>query len=259
MRVVIEPNPGAAARFAARCVAELVTRKPECVLALAAGTTMVPVYREVVALHRRERVSFARTRAFDLDEYAGLASDDPRSFVRFLREHVIEQVDFSAAHHFAPDGCAADLDAECARYETAIVSAGGLDLALLGLGRNGHLAFNEPGASLAGRTRVEVLMRPHITENGDPDPLPRVAITMGLGTLLAARACLVVAFGAEKERSAAEMIEGPVTSLVPASVLQHHPQTTVVLDDAAAALLVNAAHYREVETLRREMESNATR
>ena len=121
------------------------------------------------------------------------------------------------------------------------MSAGGLDLALLGLGRNGHLAFNEPGASLAGRTRVEVLMRPHITENGDPDPLPRVAITMGLGTLLAARACLVVAFGAEKERSAAEMIEGPVTSLVPASVLQHHPNTTVVLDDAAAALLVNAA------------------
>ena len=259
MRVVIEPNPGAAARFAARCVAELVTRKPECVLALAAGTTMVPVYREVVALHRRERVSFARTRAFDLDEYAGLASDDPRSFVRFLREHLIAKVDFSAAHHLAPDARAADLDAECARYEAAIVSAGGLDLALLGLGRNGHLAFNEPGASLAGRTRVEVLMRPHITENGDPDPLPRVAITMGLGTLLAARACLVVAFGDEKERSAAEMIEGPVTSLVPASVLQHHPNTTVVLDDAAAALLVNAAHYREVETLRRDLEKNARR
>jgi glucosamine-6-phosphate deaminase len=108
------------------------------------------------------------------------------------------------------------------------------------------LAFNEPGV-VAGRTRVEVLMRPHITEKGDPDSLPRVAITMGLGTLLAARACLVVAFGAEKERSAAEMVEGPVTSLVPASVLQHHPHTTVVLDDAAAALLVNAAHYREVE------------
>ena len=259
MRVVIEPNPAAAARFAARCVAEWVTRKPECVLALAAGATMVPVYREVAALHRRERVSFARARAFDLDEYAGLAGDDPRSFVRFVREHVVERVDFSAGHHFAPDACAADLDAECARYEAAIVSAGGLDLALLGLGRNGHLAFNEPGASLAGRTRVEVLMRPHITENGDPDPLPRVAITMGLGTLLAARACLVVAFGAEKERSAAEMIEGPVTSLVPASVLQHHPNTTVVLDDAAAALLVNAAHYREGETLRRDLEKSARR
>ena len=257
MRVVIEANPEAAARFAARRVAELVRQKADCTLALAAGSTMIPVYREVARLHQHEHVSFARTRAFDLDEYAGLASDDPRSLVRFLREHLIEQVDFNTAHHFAPDARAADLDAECARYEAAIVSASGLDLAVLGLGRNGHLAFNEPGASLAGRTRVEVLMRPHITEDGDPDPLPRVAITMGLGTILAARACLVVAFGAEKERSAAEMIEGPVTSLVPASVLQHHPNTTVVLDDAAAALLVNAAHYREVETLRREMEKNA--
>lgn len=259
MRVVIEPNPEAAARFAARYVAGWVTRKPECVLALAAGATMVPVYRELVALHQRERVSFARVRAFDVDEYADLASDDPRSFVRFVREHMTAQVDFGACHHLAPDACAADLDAECARYEAAIVSAGGLDLALLGLGRNGHLAFNEPGASLAGRTRVEVLMRPHITATDDADPLPRVAITMGLGTLLDARACLVVAFGAEKERSAAEMIEGPVTSLVPASVLQHHPHATVVLDDAAAALLVNAAHYREVETLRREMEKSAPR
>ncbi|MCX5738201.1 MAG: glucosamine-6-phosphate deaminase [Proteobacteria bacterium] len=257
MRVVIEPNPEEAARFAAHRVAELVSRKADCVLALAAGSTMIPVYREVARLHQRERVSFARARAFDLDEYAGLASNDPRSFVCFLREHLIEQVDFRAENHFAPDAHAVDLDAECTRYEAAIVSAGGLDLAVLGLGRNGHLAFNEPGASLAGRTRVEVLMRPHITEDGDPDPLPRVAITMGLGTILAARGCLVVAFGAEKERSAAEMIEGPVTSLVPASVLQHHPNTTVVLDDAAAALLVNAAHYREVETLRREMEKNA--
>ncbi len=259
MRVVIEPNPKEAARFAARRVDELVGRKADCVLALAAGSTMIPVYREVVELHQREGRSFARARAFNLDEYAGLASDDPRSFLRFLREHLIAQVDLSAANHFAPDACAVDLDAACGRYEAAITAAGGLDLAVLGLGRNGHLAFNEPGASLAGRTRVEVLMRPHITEQEEPDPLPRVAITMGLGTILAARSCLVVAFGAEKERAAAEMIEGPVTSLVPASVLQHHPNTTVVLDDAAAALLVNAAHYREVETLRREMEKNARR
>jgi glucosamine-6-phosphate deaminase len=259
VRVVIEPNAEAAARFAARCVALLVGRKPECVLALAAGSTMVPVYREVTALHQRERLSFARTRAFDLDEYAGLAADDPRSFVRFLREHLVSRADFASGNHLAPDARAADLDAECVRYEAAIEAAGGLDLAVLGLGRNGHLAFNEPGASLAGRTRVEVLMRPHITEDDDPDPLPRVAITMGLGTILASRACLVVAFGAEKERAAAEMIEGPVTSLVPASVLQHHPNTTVVLDDAAAALLVNAAHYREVEALRRDLEKNARR
>ena len=259
MRVVIEPDAESAARFAARSVAQLVARKPDCVLALAAGSTMVPVYRELVKLHESEGISFARVRDFDLDEYAGLAPDDPRSFTRFVRDHLVARADFAPHHHFAPDACAADLDAECARYEAAIGQAGGLDLVVLGLGRNGHLAFNEPGASLAGRTRVEVLMRPHITAEDDPDPLPRVAITMGLGTILAARACLVVAFGAEKERAAAEMIEGPVTSLVPASVLQHHPSTTVVLDDAAAALLVNAAHYREVEALRRDLEKNAKR
>ena len=217
------------------------------------------MYREVAALHARERLSFARTRAFDLDEYAGLSSDDPRSFARFLRQHLISRVDIAPGNHFVPDARAADLDAECARYEAAIDAAGGLDLAVLGVGRNGHLAFNEPGASFASRTRVEVLMRPHITEQDDPDPLPRVAITMGLGTILASRACLVVATGAEKERSVAEMIEGPVTSLVPASVLQHHPNTTVMLDDAAGALLVNAAHYREVEALRRDLEKNAGR
>jgi glucosamine-6-phosphate deaminase len=256
---VIEADAEAAARFAARCVAKLVQQKADCVLALAAGSTMVPVYREVAALHERDHLSFAGTRAFDLDEYAGLAGDDPRAFARFLREHLISRVDIAPANHFVPDARAADLDAECARYEAAIDAAGGLDLAVLGIGRNGHLAFNEPGASFAGRTRVEVLMRPHITQEDDPDPLPRVAITMGLGTILASRACLVVAFGAAKERSVAEMIEGPVTSLVPASVLQHHPNTTVVLDDAAAALLVNAAHYREVETLRRDLEKNAGR
>ena len=124
---------------------------------------------------------------------------------------------------------------------------------ILGVGDVG--VTNEPGASLAGRTRVEVLMRNGIPELGETDPLPRVAITMGIGTILSARRCLVVAFGSEKERAVAEMIEGPVTSIVPASALQLHADTTVVCDDAAAALLVNAAHYREAEALRREMES----
>jgi glucosamine-6-phosphate deaminase len=256
MRVVIEPDAAAAARFAARAVVELVAQKPDAVLALAAGTTMVPVYREIAERCERDGVSFARVRVFDLDEYAGLTADDPRSFERFVRDHFVAPVGMDPARHAALDACAADLDAACAHYEDAIAKAGGLDLAVLGLGRNGHLAFNEPGSSLAGRTRVEVLMRPHIAENG-PDPLPRVALTIGLGTILDARRCLVVAFGAEKERAAAEMIEGPVTSLLPASSLQLHPNTCVVLDDAAAALLINAAHYREAEAMRREMEAGA--
>jgi len=253
VRVVIESSREAAAGFAAEWVVKRVAQRPESVLALAAGSTMVAVYGAVAARCAAEGTSFARARAFNLDEYAGLAADDPRSFRHFVRNELATRVGLPDAAHFAPDGLAADLEAECERYDAAIAGAGGLDLAVLGLGRNGHLAFNEPGCSLAGRTRIEVLMRVELSGDERRQALPRVAITMGIGTLLAARACLVVAFGAEKERAVAEMIEGPVTSLVPASALQLHPNVTVVLDDPAAALLVNAAHYRESELVRRGM------
>ncbi|RIL05803.1 MAG: glucosamine-6-phosphate deaminase [Proteobacteria bacterium] len=253
VRIVIESSAEAGAAFAAQWVARQAVRRPECVLALAAGSTMLPVYAAIAAAHAGNGGLFTRCRAFDLDEYVGLAGDDPRSFRHFVRSHFTARVGIADAAHDAPNGLAVDLEAECARYEAAIEAAGGLDVAVLGLGRNGHLAFNEPGVSLAGRTRVEVLMRSEVLEFGEPSPLPRVAITMGVGTILAARRCLVLAFGSHKERAVAEMLEGAVTSMVPASALQLHSDTTVVLDDAAAALLVNAAHYREAEALRREM------
>jgi len=257
MRVVIEPSREAASAIAARLVVSRVAREPASVLALAAGSTMVPVYAAVAARCAEERTTFARARVFDLDEYVGLAPRDPRSFRHFVERELGSKVGLPIASHAAPDALAENLEAECARYEAAIEAAGGLDLAVLGLGRNGHIAFNEPGCSLAARTRVEVLMRVELSGNDHREALPRVAITMGIGTILAARSCLVVAFGAEKERAVAEMIEGPITSYVPASALQLHPDVTVVLDDAAAALLVNAAHYREAEALRRSVAGSA--
>jgi glucosamine-6-phosphate deaminase len=253
VRIVIESSREAAAAFAASWIAGRVAQKPDGVLAVAAGTTMVPVYASVAERCAANGASFARARIFDLDEYVGLSGDDPRSFRHFVRTHLGRTVGLPDAAHFAPDGTAADLEAECERYESAIAAAGGIDVAVLGLGRNGHLAFNEPGCSLASRTRIEVLMRVELSGDERRMALPRVALTMGIGTILAARACLVVAFGAEKERAVAEMVEGPVTSFVPASALQLHPNTTVVLDEAAAALLVHAAHYREAEALRREI------
>lgn len=255
VRVVIESSREEAAAFAARAIARRVAAKPTSVLALAAGSTMVPVYAAVAAECASNGASFAGCRVFGLDEYAGLAAGDPRSFRQFVRAHLGAKVGLPDASHFAPDGAAADLEAECARYEAAIESAGGIDLAVLGLGRNGHLAFNEPGGSLGSRTRIEVLMRVEISRADHRPELPRVALTMGIGTILSARACLVVALGSEKERAVAEMIEGPVTSFVPASALQLHPNTTVVLDDASCALLVNAAHYREAESVRRAMKT----
>lgn len=249
MRVVIEPSREAAAAFAASLLVERVAERPASVLALAAGSTMVPVYAAVVEQARRAGVSFARCRAFDLDEVVGVAAHDAGSFRHFIESHLTDALDLPRAAHFAPNACAPDLEAECARYEAAIAAAGGLDLAVLGLGRNGHIAFNEPGSSLASRTRVESLM-PAAGGAGARREPPRAAITMGVGTILAARECLLVAFGAEKQRAVAEMIEGPVASRVPASALQLHASATVVLDGAAAAGLANAAHYREAEELR---------
>lgn len=246
MRIVIESTREAAAALAAGLLVERVARSPASVLALAAGSTMVPVYAAAAEHARRAGVCFARCRAFGLDEYVGLAPDDPRSFRHFVATHFADAVGLPRSAHFAPDPRAADLEAECARYEAAIAAAGGIELAVLGLGRNGHIAFNEPGSSLASRTRVVLLMPPQ------REAPARVAITLGVATLLAARACLVVAFGAEKQRAVAEMLEGPVASRVPASALQLHPNVTVVLDDAAAAQLANAAYYREAEALRRE-------
>ena len=250
MRVVIEPDAAAAARFAAVRVADLVRHKPEGVLALATGSTMIPVYRALVELCARERLSLTRITAFNLDEYVGLAPDDAQSFCRFLREQLLERVDFDPNRHFAPDGRVADLDAECRRYEAAIAAAGGLDLALLGLGRNGHLAFNEPGSSLASRTRVELLMRDTRT-----DGRLRMAITMGIATLLESRACLLVALGPEKARAAAAMVEGPIRALLPASALQLHADVTIVLDEEAAARLQHAQYHREREAAAREREA----
>jgi glucosamine-6-phosphate deaminase len=230
--VVIEPDVESAARTAARHVADLVRVRPEATLAWAAGSTMVPVYAALVAIADGEALPFARIRSFGLDEYRGIAADDPRSFRRFVREHLLDRVAAPAERHDSPDGLACDPAAECERYEAAIASAGGLDLAVLGLGRNGHLAFNEPGAPLSGRTHVEMLL-----PDSRKRDLPRLAITMGLGTLRDARALLLVALGDEKARAAAAALEGPVTARVPASVLQLHPDATVILDEAAAAEL----------------------
>jgi glucosamine-6-phosphate deaminase len=232
LKVAIEPDPEAAGRAAARLVASLVRARPDATLALAAGSTMVPVYRALVEIATAEGIPFARIRAFDLDEYAGVAPDDPRSFRRFVREHLLDRLGVPPDRHEAPDGLALDPAAECARYEAAIARAGGLDLALLGLGRNAHLAFNEPGAPLAGRTYVELLQ-----PDSRKRDLPRLAITMGLGTIRDARALLLVALGPEKAGAVADALEGPVTARVPASVLQLHPDATVILDEPAAARL----------------------
>lgn len=240
MRLHVEPNAPALAEHAARRLVAAVRARPDAVLGLATGRTMRPVYAALARRLREEGLSLAGVRAFALDEYVGVGRDDPRSFRTFLARHVLEATDLPAASLAVPDGLAADPEAEAGRYEAAVREAGGLDLQLLGIGRNGHLGFNEPGAPLGGPCHVQRLAEETLAANREAlaageAPPPRAAITLGLGSILAARACLLVASGAAKAAAVAAAVEGPVTERVPASVLQRHPDATVLLDAAAAA------------------------
>lgn len=259
MRVIVEPTPEAAAVRAASRVASLVRRRPDCVLALSSGSTPVRVYQELVRLHRESGLDFSQVRTFNLDEYVGLDRDDPRSFAAYIGKHLIRHVNLGRDRAESPDGRAPDPVAECARYEAAIAAAGGLDLALLGIGADGHIAFNEPGSSLRSRTRVKTLARKTLRANapgfGDAADVPRLALTMGIGTLLDARACVLLAFGAEKAQAVQAAVEGPVTAQVPASALQLHPEVSVVLDEAAASDLARLDYYRETEVAQRALEA----
>jgi glucosamine-6-phosphate deaminase len=255
MRVVIEPT-AELYRLAALRVAAQVRAKPASVLGLATGRTMLPLYDELARLHAAGELSFARVAAFTLDEYVGVAPDDPGSFRHYMRVHLLERSDLPARALHLP-GAGHGEPAEAARaYEAAIRAAGGIDLQLLGLGRNAHLGFNEPGSSLASRTRVKALAEETRAAGALPGRV-RMAITMGLGTILEARACLLIATGAAKADAVAATIEGPLTASAPGSVLQLHPEVLAYVDEAAAAKLARRAYYHEAEALQRRLEGEA--
>jgi glucosamine-6-phosphate deaminase len=230
-------------------VARLIRGKPDAVLALPTGATPRAVYAELVRQHRAEGLSFARVTAFNLDEYVGVPPEHPGSFRRALHEALYRHVDLPDGQAHAPDGLDADPPAACRRYEERIAAAGGLDLALLGLGRDGHIAFNEPTSSLGSRTRIKTLADETRAANQasfGPDPVPRHALTMGIATILSARRCVLLAFGPAKAGAVARAVEGPLTAMVPASALQLHPNATVIVDEAAATGLTFRPYYDAV-------------
>lgn len=234
---------------AADLVAEVVAANPAAVLALPTGNTPRAIYSELVRRHRDQGLSFGRATVFNLDEYVGIPPDHPGAFRRAIQEAFVRHVDLPPERAHAPDGQADDLGMACARYEAEIAAAGGWDLALLGLGTDGHIAFNEPTSSLGSRTRVKTLTEETRAVNQPAfgaDPVPRQAVTVGIGTILAARRCVLVAFGAAKAAAVAKTIEGPLAALVPASALQLHQQATVIVDEAAAVGLSLRAYYDAV-------------
>jgi glucosamine-6-phosphate deaminase len=251
MEILIRESPEAGCLLGARIIAGLVRRKPDAVLGLATGRTPLRLYGELVRLHREEGLDFSRVTTFNLDEYVGLAPDHPQSYRRFMDESLFGPAGFDPARTFVPNGVAADLQAECRLYERRIAAAGGIDLQLLGLGRNGHIGFNEPTGSLSSRTWIKILSEQTRRDNGAlfgvAEEVPRHAITMGVGTILDARRCLLLAFGPAKVRAVELMVEGAVSALCPGSALQLHPRTTVVLDENSAAGLHHTDHYRWVD------------
>lgn len=247
MRVLIEADAQAVACRAAALVEQLVRRRPDAVLGLAAGATPLAMYGLLTDPARR--LDLSRLTVFGLDEYLGLDATHPASCAFTLRRHFVDGAAIPESRVHLLDGTAqGDLDAYCAAHEAAIGAAGGLDLQILGLGVNGHVGFNEPGCGLAGRTRPVALRRSTRATNAPifaPAEVPPAALSMGIGTIGAARRVLLLATGPSKAEAVAKMVEGPVSAMVPASALQLHPDAVVVLDEAAAARLALAEDYRD--------------
>ncbi|HKC25274.1 MAG TPA: glucosamine-6-phosphate deaminase [Thermoanaerobaculia bacterium] len=250
MEVVILPDPAACARYAARVVASVLAERPGAALGVAAGSTMEPLYAELARLQREGALDLSRAELFLLDEWAGVDGSHPASFERFVRERLLAPAGLARERLRAPRGEGAEIPAACASYERAIREAGGIDLQLLGLGVDGHLGFNEPGSSLASRTRLKTLTAETAARStplfGREEDVPRHVLTMGLGTILESRAALLLAFGEAKAAAAAAAVEGPLTASVPASALQLHPRALAVLDEAAGSRLLRGVYYRSV-------------
>jgi len=249
MEIIIVADAGRAAALVARIIAKELRAKPDLVLGLATGRTMERVYAGLAALHADQGLDFSRCRTFNLDEYVGLPEGHPGSYRRYMEERLFSRVNLQSANTHLPDGRCPDLAAEGARYEAGIRAAGGIDLQLLGLGADGHIGFNEPLSALSSRTREKALTPATRAQNaelfaGDPGGVPRRAITMGVGTIMDARRCLLLATGPAKAAILAKALEGPITAMVTASALQLHPRCQVIVDEAAATDLQGVEYYR---------------
>ena len=241
MRIIECPDYASMSRRAAAMIAAQVLLKPDCVLGLATGSTPVGAYRELVKWNREGLVSFKEARSVNLDEYLGLAPEHEQSYRRFMQENLFDHIDIVPENTHVLNGLAADPDAECAAYDAMTASLGGIDLQLLGMGHNGHIAFNEPGDDFGLGAHVVTLSERTIDANrrffASRDEVPRRALSMGIRSIMLARRILIIVSGEDKAEALAKAVSGPVTNEVPASVLQLHPDVTLVADSAALSAL----------------------
>lgn len=245
IEIEIVPDHESASARVAGFIVEQIRRKPASVLGLATGGTPERTYELLVEKVNAGHLSFSQATTFNLDEYVGLRPDHPQSYHAYMRSRLFGETDFDAERTHLPNGTADDLSDAGRQYEALIAKAGGIDLQLLGLGANGHIGFNEPGATENSRTRVVDLTEETIAANSrffdSPEDVPRRALTMGIATILEAREIVLIATGESKAEAVERSVRGPVTPQMPASFLQQHPSVTFVLDEAAASLLGSRA------------------
>jgi glucosamine-6-phosphate deaminase len=259
MRIVVLESAAEVARFGAQALIKKVQQKPNCVLGLATGSSPIELYKNLIAANKAQEVSFKAVTTFNLDEYLGLAGDHPQSYRYFMNNQLFNHIDIDSANTFVPDGQSKNPIQSCADYEQLITERGGVDLQLLGIGRNGHIGFNEPSSSLVSRTRVKTLTKDTVDANkrffGPDEFQPHLSITMGIGTIMESREILLIATGSDKAEAIKQTIEGPVSAHCPASILQMHPKVTLVIDEDAALGLRDVSFYQYIEQEQQRLEA----
>ena len=251
MEIIIQPTYTKLVAVAAEIVRDALLKKPNLVLGLATGSTPIGLYEALIRMHKTDGLDFSEVTTFNLDEYVGIPPNHPYSYHTFMETHFFRAINIPPENCHIPQSTAVAHEEFCERYEAAIVAAGGIDIQVLGIGKDGHIGFNEPSSSLGSRTRIKTLTQSTLAANaphfGDSvDAVPKMAITMGVGTIMDAKQCLLLASGASKAAAVAHAVEGPITAEVPASVLQMHPRTIVVIDEAAATQLKRVDYYKQV-------------
>ena len=241
MQVFVYKNAEEVARAAATVFAAEIFKKPDCVLGLATGSTPVPLYKELARMNHEGLIDFSRVRTYNLDEYVGLAPEHPCSYHAFMMEQLFDHVNMRREAIHVPSGNAADLASAARDYDAAIEAAGGIDIQLLGIGRNGHIGFNEPGECFIDNCHLVTLSQSTIEANTrffhSVDEVPRQAVSLGIGAIMRARQVVLIATGPDKAQAIHDSVLENVTPQVPCSILRYHPNAIFLLDREAASLL----------------------
>jgi glucosamine-6-phosphate deaminase len=245
IKVSIAKDHDEMGKRAAGIIADAIRNKPNLVLGLATGGTPIGCYQELIRMHRGEGLDFSRVTTFNLDEYIGLSPTHHQSYRYFMNENLFNHVNLKIENTHVLNGLSDDPQKTCREFEKAIKESGGIDLQLLGIGANGHIAFNEPGSPFDSRTRAVNISERTIKDNArffkSIDEVPRQALSMGIGTIMEARKIVLLASGAGKAEAVTRSVEEPITINVPASVLQMHPDCIFILDEEAASKLARKA------------------